>query len=320
MQYRKIAILMATYNGARYLEQQIESILTQSERDWNLIIRDDHSTDGTREIIERYCSQDDRIIWLNDGNGKQGAKLNFGKLMEFAVDTYSYFMFCDQDDIWASEKISYSIKALQELEAQHGANVPLLVYTNFSFVGEDLSKLKRVADVAPFYSADEIFNTLFVTNVIYGCTVAINRSLVKLSIPIPADCENHDYWIAFVASALGHIRYLDQTTVLYRQHGRNVTSVYKSGTFRGRINKLLAGRDDRRRDWMYKVAHTKTLNDRFGAALPKEKKLLLDGFLERLSGRNISLIRYMIRNKMLRRTWMQSTVFYLQIALSRKPG
>ena len=102
---RSIAILMATYNGEKYLKEQIDSIMNQTNHDWTLYIQDDGSKDKTLDIIKSYS--DERIVWVDNGLTRQGCCMNFMSLLN-KVES-SYYMFCDQDDVWLPEKVQISI-------------------------------------------------------------------------------------------------------------------------------------------------------------------------------------------------------------------
>src|SRR4051812_26160593 len=109
-----ITILMATYNGERYLEQQLDSLLNQTYTHWEMLIRDDGSTDGTLRIIERYKNKHANISYIVNQTDKKGACLNFAALFASVVkdDKVKYVMFCDQDDIWKPQKIEMSVVAM----------------------------------------------------------------------------------------------------------------------------------------------------------------------------------------------------------------
>ena len=98
-----IDIVLATYNGEKYVGEQIESIINQTYKDWKLIIRDDGSKDKTAEVIEKYAAKDNRITIIKDGIGNLGFNGNFTKLLE--TSSQDYVMICDQDDVWIPEKI-----------------------------------------------------------------------------------------------------------------------------------------------------------------------------------------------------------------------
>ena len=235
-----IDILLATYNGEKYLKQQIDSILAQSNRNWQLSIRDDGSSDGTVKIIKDYVAKHpDKIRLIEDGCGRLGPALNFGKLLEQAAG--NYVMFSDQDDIWLPNKIDLTLNAMRASEKNY-PNMPLLVHTDLKVVD---AELKPIADslwnhnkICPDTGND--LKKLIYHNVVTGCAVMINRKAVEISIPIPPQARLHDWWIALNVAKYGKIIYTSTPTVLYRQHSQNIIGAKKTGrtNLAGLIRKL----------------------------------------------------------------------------------
>ena len=218
----KIDILLATYNGARFLPAQIDSILGQTCEEWRLLIRDDGSTDATTEIIDRYAGQHPgRIEVIRDGRANLGVVGNFSTLMEYS--NADYFMFCDQDDVWLPEKIAESYKAMRALERRHGSDAPLLVHTDLSVVDQDLKPIHR-----SFWRYQRLdpergrsLASLLIQNVVTGCATMANRRLKDMALPLPREIRMHDWWLALVAAAFGQYGYVPRPLVLYRQHDGN---------------------------------------------------------------------------------------------------
>jgi glycosyltransferase involved in cell wall biosynthesis len=225
-----VDILLATYNGADFLGEQLDSLLRQTCRDWQLLIRDDGSEDRTLTIIESYiASRPGQIYLLKDNHRALGAAGNFAKLIKYSQAEYT--LFCDQDDVWLKEKLELSLKRIQELEAAHGKATPLLVHTDLKVVDKNLTTLANSfwqhQNLDP--STGKQWNRLLVQNVVTGCTTIINRALREVAMPIPGAAIMHDWWLALVASLLGRVEFIDQPTILYRQHGHNDTGAKKWG-------------------------------------------------------------------------------------------
>lgn len=216
-----VDILLATYNGAEYLREQIDSLLSQSFNDWRLIIRDDGSTDETLRIIESYVSKYPvKINLVKDNKIVKSAKHNFWSLLEHS--DAEYVTFCDQDDIWFSNKIEQSLKAIQ-LEERKNPNFPILIHTDLTVVGENRSiintSLYDMQNIEVSYF-DRV-ERLLVQNAITGCTMMINRALAEKLKSIPNEAIMHDWWIALHAMIFGKIVYLKDSHILYRQHISN---------------------------------------------------------------------------------------------------
>lgn len=217
---KKIAILMATYNGERYLSEQIESIIGQTYKNWLLYIKDDQSTDATLDIVQKYVSVDERIILL-DSHSKYGAKRNFISMMQ-EVDA-DYYMFADQDDVWFSNKVENAISTLIELEKDN-QETPLVVHTDLNVVDSNLSmicpSLWQMFRIDPNLLNN--FNRLGGHCLVTGCTMAFNRKAKEVSLPMADSAIMHDVWMALkVYQNNGLIVGLSQPSIYYRQHNNN---------------------------------------------------------------------------------------------------
>lgn len=219
-----VDILLATYNGERYLAEQIDSILAQTFTDWKLLIRDDGSTDGTQTIIRYYAkSHPNKIIYISDIDKNLGTVHNFERLMEFS--TADYLMFCDQDDIWIDNKVEKSILKIRKMEKEFGLNTPLLAYTDLIVCDESGQQIANsfweYQGIDPSLPLD--LAKALVQNNATGNTFIFNRTLCNYALPFSSDTVMHDWLIALVALFLGKIDYLNDQTILYRQHSANVS-------------------------------------------------------------------------------------------------
>jgi glycosyltransferase involved in cell wall biosynthesis len=219
----EIEVLLATYNGERFLREQIDSILVQDQVGLQIIARDDGSTDGTKEILHEYaCRFPDRFQVLPEGRPSGSAKGNFLLLMKAAKA--DYICFSDQDDVWLPGKVSRTKAAMDDLEAQWGPRTPLLVFTDLRVVDDQLqvkySSLWHLFKIDPA-SIDDLRKQLFHC-VVTGCTVMVNRPLLELALRMPGDAFMHDRWIGLLAATMGKSAAVQMQTVLYRQHDRNV--------------------------------------------------------------------------------------------------
>lgn len=213
----KIDILLATYNGEKFVKEQIESILNQSYADFNLIISDDASTDNTLNILEEYEKKDTRIkVFKKEKN--EGLIANFEFLLKNV--TSDYFMFSDQDDIWKKDKIEKSINKLKEENSG-------LVYTDLEIVDEELNviypsywKYKQIYKKIIKYNN---FEALYLNNFVTGCTILAKSKYIKDILPLPRNSKFvlHDYWTALIISAKDKISYVEEPTIQYRQHKNN---------------------------------------------------------------------------------------------------
>lgn len=212
----KVNILMATYNGEKFLEQQIESIQKQTFKEWNLLIRDDGSSDKTCDIIRNFTAKDSRIRFINENEHHNlGVIKSFFMLVNYEVA--DFYFFSDQDDVWLPEKLSVSLEA-----AKHKASdVPLLVYTDLKVVNQELNILQDSMIRAQSHHANTTLLPELTENTVTGGTMMINHALAEKWFT-PNDILMHDWFLALLAASLGEIIYLDLPTQLYRQHDNNV--------------------------------------------------------------------------------------------------
>jgi glycosyltransferase involved in cell wall biosynthesis len=223
----RITILLPTYNGARHVAQQIASIQEQTVTDWQLLVRDDGSSDRTLETIRKLAGADPRIEIVTDGDGNVGCVANVGRLMTLAdARGTPYIMLADQDDVWTPRKIEATLATMESAEQKVDAGFPILVHTDLAVVDEDLRPLDPSFMHFQRMRHEEIdaLRTLFVQNFVTGCTVLMNRALLHLALPMPYETPMHDWWLALCAAAVGTIAFVPESTVLYRQHGQNVVS------------------------------------------------------------------------------------------------
>lgn len=218
----KVAILMATYQGEKYIRQQIDSLLGQTYGRWTAYIHDDGSTDNTKFILEEYSNKYPDKFVIIEGESCGGAKNNFLYLMKQVIEPY--IMFCDQDDVWDDDKIQVSIDAIKDLERKHREVVPCLLFSDLKVVDENLN---IIADsMTEFQKLDcKSLRTIDIANqnVVTGCTTIINKATLEMSNRYIDSSKiiMHDWWCAMVAAEFGEISYIDRPLIKYRQHSSN---------------------------------------------------------------------------------------------------
>jgi glycosyltransferase involved in cell wall biosynthesis len=205
-----ISIVLCTYNGERFLQEQIDSLLQQTWANTEIIVSDDQSSDGTRNILRQY--ENDRRFHIHFQPVNLGAIRNF----EFATGlaTGEYIAFSDQDDIWLPEKIEKLYRAIGDHWMAYSDSI--LVDENGQSLQQQLSGLRRM------YSGKDTKGFVF-SNVVWGHAMMINRQLLPHVLPIPSNIP-HDIWFAYKAAVLTGIVYIDEPLNLYRQHKHTVTT------------------------------------------------------------------------------------------------
>lgn len=212
----KVAVLMSTYNGEKYLEEQIESILNQKgDFKLDLYVRDDGSRDRTLNILKRY-EADNKLSWYISNN--LGPAKSFYDLLLHS-NGYDYYAFSDQDDFWNEDKIQRAINFLenQSKPSLYCSNAEL-VDSNLDYLGRNVYKVPPKTD----------FETIVCAGGLLGCTMIFNSKLadVVTSVKKYPDMVMHDFYIATLCAAInGSILYDSKPTMKYRQHGSNVIGV-----------------------------------------------------------------------------------------------
>ncbi len=216
----KISVCMATYNGEKFLMEQLDSILKQLSADDELIISDDGSTDNTLEIINSY--KDCRIQLLH--STRKNLIFNFENALKQASGDLIFLS--DQDDIWFGNKVE---RYKKELKKNH------LVFSNASmFNGTDKNENEMV------FKDDKIktglWNNLYKVNFL-GATLAFRYSVLEKALPFPKKIAMHDIWLGLVAETMGKTHYIDEPLIYYRRHD-NVASTTGSKSKNSMVVKL----------------------------------------------------------------------------------
>lgn len=220
-----LAVLLATFNGEKYLREQLDSLESQTYTDFVVYIHDDGSCDGTQAIISSYVTQNPtKYVVLNDHLKHRGPKASFLWMLERI--TAEYYMFCDQDDIWLPDKISLSLAKIKELESMHGM-IPIMVHTDLKVVDFQLNTIHDSLWELNDFCVDihKSFNyACAYRNVFTGCTMIFNSALKPKVFPASPNSAMHDQWVGLIACKYGKIDNIPEKTILYRQHGSNVCS------------------------------------------------------------------------------------------------
>jgi glycosyltransferase involved in cell wall biosynthesis len=293
-----VEVLLATFNGERFLREQLDSILAQDYEHLRVLARDDGSSDGTRKILDEYAERlPGRFRVIPTGFASGSAKNNFLLLMK--ESTAGYVCFADQDDVWLQRKVSITKRAMDELESSWGKDVPLLVFSDLRVVDDQLRTLQ-----VSYWAHEKLrpqrvrrLGALLTQNVVTGCTCMLNRRLIDLSLSMPEDAIMHDHWVALLASAMGKAGAIKAQTVLYRQHDKNVIgSEQRIGSlseFTQRVRKT----DVRRMEWKKSQRQARSLLRVHGADLSPKDREQISAYLRCETSRNRfvriwTLVRY----------------------------
>jgi len=230
----KIDVLLATYNGEKYLKEQIESILNQTYKNIHLIISDDNSKDGTPEILKQY-EKDERItVYFQEQN------LGYVRNFEFLLKQVQsdYYMLSDQDDIWLPEKIEKSMETLKRENADFVFGDLEVVDENLNTIYESFGDFMLLNRKIKKYINTYEVNYLY--NCVTGCTVLSKKQFLKYILPIPNNSKYliHDYWMALMVALNGKLVYMPEKYIKYRQHGNNQVGTDKISHKFGKLDQV----------------------------------------------------------------------------------
>lgn len=228
----KVRIMMATFNGERFLREQLDSIINQTYKHWSLIVQDDGSKDRTWEILKEFQDKDNRIAIRRSPEEKHGAYYNFHSIANQEKQSgivYDYYMFSDQDDVWDADKIERMLNRIEK----ETIDKPALCYADMIVIDENGKKQidSLCESQGLFYINKE---SLFFSHIIYGCNTLMNRAAF-FSVPIIDTTQewvsvlSHDNLYAKFSGILGSVVFCPETTMRYRRHGSNVTSQQSYG-------------------------------------------------------------------------------------------
>lgn len=262
-----IEILMATYNGEKYISEQIDSIINQTCKNWKLLIRDDGSQDKTLEILEEYEKRDERINILRDIKGNLGFVKNFEELLKNSSE--EFIMFSDQDDYWIENKLENYINELGTLSEKE-QKMPLLIHSN-SFVCDENLNVKKKEFINSKIAAHYKKNSYFFSYIVQGSTVLINKELMDIGLPFFKNVTLHDRYFHLLAEFFGKRIFISKSLIKYRQHGGN--EIGAKGSI---IKKILKKRyfEQSDRELILEI------KEKYKGKIEKEKIKLINKYLE----------------------------------------
>lgn len=228
-----IDIILATYNGEKYIEQQFLSLVGQTFKNWKCIIHDDGSTDRTVEIIKKFCALDSRFSLVEDSIHLKNPGKNFLHTLEYS--TSDFICFCDQDDIWLESKLEKLYASISEKDN----SVPQAVFCNAHLWN---SKTNQIWGRATLAFPRDIETLLFLNCGIQGASAIFNRKMKDSLLVKIENVVMHDWYLTILACTVGKIDYLHENLMLYRQHQDNVTGS-ASGTFSDKFKNFFKSRN-----------------------------------------------------------------------------
>ena len=262
MENKKIDILMATYNGEKYLAEQLDSIINQTYHNWNLLIRDDNSTDRTLEIIQDYQKKDNRIKLLKDNEGNLGIVKNFEELLKNSES--EFIMFSDQDDIWIENKLDVYLKTAEKIKIKG-----FLLHSDAILFDKNKSNILK--DTFIFKKAiNKGLENVFFNYFVQGATILISKEIKNFILPFPKEVYLHDRYIHLISELFFERIFVNEALIYYRQHGDN--QIGAKNTIRELLSKRYFDERDRQ---LIKVIYNK-----YGSLLTEDKKKLIEEYFK----------------------------------------
>lgn len=268
----QVHIVMATYNGEKYVREQMDSLLSQTHKQLTIEVCDDGSTDGTVAIIREYMAKDTRVkLHVNTQNC--GYVKNF--LTGIKRCQAPYVMLCDQDDIWREDKVAQTLRVMKEAEKEMSGK-PVLVFTDAECFDSDTKRTLGFFHETSHLDVKKVDTAhLFMENKCIGCTMMMNRAVLPYLEELPEEIRVHDWWLALICSHFGTIRYVPQATLRYRQHEGNQIG---GSSFGGYLKKRLAHIREQRQALLLTYRQGAAFLHLFGTQMDKKQRIVAEQF------------------------------------------
>lgn len=276
---KKIDILMATYNGEKYLVEQLDSIINQTYRNWNLLIRDDNSTDKTLEIIQNYHKKDKRIKILKDNKGNLGIVRNFEELLKNSES--EFIMFSDQDDIWVENKLDMYLKMIEKIK-----NKGFMIHSDAILFDKNKSNILKETFISK-KAINKGLENVFFNYFVQGATILISKEIKNFILPFPKEVYLHDRYIHLISELFFERIFVNKALIYYRQHGDN--QIGAKNTIRELLSKRYFDERDRQ---LIKIIYNK-----YGSLLTDDKKKLIEEYFKITDIRKSRFIRFFMLKK-----------------------
>jgi glycosyltransferase involved in cell wall biosynthesis len=265
----EVAVLLSTYNGGKFLQNQLDSIYRQSLNNVLILVRDDGSTDETRKILELEQAKG-RLV-LIEGSKNLGPAFSFFELLKTALHTkVEYFAFCDQDDVWHPKKLAQAISKLGDISGI----TPAMYCSTVELVDENLNQIGYTE-----IPKNIGFGNALVESIAAGCSMVINRTAANIIAKnLPQRAVIHDWWCYLVVSCFGQVFFDSTSYIKYRQHSNNSIGVAKNRLtrYRRRLKRFFGG--DEKHLWMSLQASS--MFELFENDIPAQNRETLQTFIQ----------------------------------------
>ena len=264
---KQVNVLLSTYNGERFLLEQLHSLYQQTYPKINIVVRDDGSSDSTLNILKKEVSEGKLV--LLPANANVGPAASFLKLLE-ASGTAGFYAFCDQDDVWHPQKIEIAVEAISKMSPE----IPVMYFSRVTYVDAE-NNVMKLSPLPKFVG----FGNALVENVATGCTVVINKAAKDLIVRyLPKQCLMHDSWCYLLISCFGKVIFDPISHINYRQHSANTIGASMS-TLQTIFRRFKRFRFDKNDHFKYTNQAEQFLN-LYSDQLPSDKQELLQQFVD----------------------------------------
>lgn len=312
MSQTKVCIMLSTYNGAKYIEEQLESLIAQEHVQMDIYIRDDGSSDETLQKVRNYAKSVSDEIKIHIFEGENlGVIGSFFELVRLTKPVYDYYAFCDQDDVWQPYKLSRAVEKLQS----RPSDTPLMYCSSTQMVDEELNHLNIWPALPP--KPLNMYNAL-VENCCVGCTMVLNPvTFEQIRTNLPSDLTSilmHDRWIYLYVSSFGEVIFDKEPTILYRQHQENVMGGSDNGwsaKWRRRFDRFLNVGSLRLSE------QARLFDEIYGEYLTSVQSHDVNNFLNGLEGNFIKRIKYALNMPFYRQATLDNLVLKLIYVLKK---
>ncbi|MEZ0582839.1 glycosyltransferase family 2 protein [Erwinia sp. STN24] len=302
-----VAVLLCTYNGSQYIRRQLDSIITQSWKDWVIYASDDGSTDGTLDILKEYQRKIGAERFnIVTGPGK-GFAWNFISLLQKSGDKYPWYAFCDQDDEWMPEKLAAGISLL----SNSNTLVPAVYCGRTRLVDENDHYLGE----SPLFEKKPSFRNALVQSIAGGNTMLMNHAARGLVVKTPQDVAivSHDWWIYIIITAVGgEIIYDPTPTIKYRQHNGNL--VGSNTGWMARFKRIFGLLDGHFKEWI--DVNLLALN-KMTSEVNAENKVILANFVQARKSGLFSRVKIFAKLGLYRQTFPGTLGLFIAILLKK---
>jgi glycosyltransferase involved in cell wall biosynthesis len=297
----KVTILLSTYNGEKYLDEQLCSLFIQENVEIQVFVRDDGSTDKTCSILEKWASEYP-LTWYQGNN--IGPSRSFMELIYRAPQS-SYYAFCDQDDVWDANKLDIAVKSLHKFTQ----NKPALYFSGYRRVDKNLNVLSEKVTFGTIS-----FGNSLVQNISLGCTMVFNKEAKELAKKInTTDGNMHDAWLYKLWYATGNVYFDKESRLSYRQHDNNVI-----GGRKGFIKNWIRRTKRIKRVWNGRISnHTKEFRKHCSPYINDSEKLSLISILADYKINLKSRWKLILSKEIVMQSKFDTVLFKLLVLLGR---